>query len=38
MTSIAREALKTRSTWLGPELLNRDDWIRRLTDDQIADL
>jgi hypothetical protein len=38
MTSIAREALKTRSTWLGPELLNRDDWIRRLTADQIADL
>ena len=38
MTSIARETLKTRSTWLGPELLNHGDWIRRLTADQIDDL
>ena len=38
MTSIAREALKTRSTWLGPDLLNHDDWVRRLGADQISDL
>ncbi len=39
MTSIARDALKTRSTWLGPELLTtQDDWIRRLNVFQIADL
>ena len=36
MTSIARDALKTRSTWLGPELLTtQDDWIRRLDGFQI---
>jgi hypothetical protein len=39
MTSIAREELKTPSTWLGPELLTtQDDWIRRLTPAQITDL
>ncbi|MBW2280721.1 MAG: TauD/TfdA family dioxygenase [Deltaproteobacteria bacterium] len=38
MTSIAREPLATPSTWLGPELLRSDDWVRRLTLDQVADL
>ena len=38
MTSIARERLATPSTWLGPELLRSDDWVRRLTAAQVVDL
>ena len=38
MTSIAREPLATPSTWLGPELRKSDDWVRRLTPAQVADL
>ncbi len=38
MTSIAREPLSTPSTWHGPELQESDDWIRRLTPDEVADL
>jgi hypothetical protein len=38
MTSIAREALETPSTWLGPELLMSEDWVRRLTPAEIVDL
>jgi hypothetical protein len=38
MTSIAREPLATPSTWLGPELLRSDDWVRRLTPGEVIDL
>ena len=38
MTSIAREPLATPSTWLGPALKNSDDWVRRLTPEQVVDL
>jgi hypothetical protein len=38
MTLIAREPLETPSTWLGPELMTNDDWIRRLATEQVADL
>ena len=38
MTSIAREPLKTPSTWLGPELMSNDDWVRRLTPRQVDDV
>jgi hypothetical protein len=38
MTSIAREPLATPSTWLGPELRETEDWVRRLTPEQLADL
>jgi len=38
MNAIAQKPLETPSTWLGPELLEKDDWIRRLTPDQILDL
>jgi hypothetical protein len=35
---IALDALATPSTWLGPELLRNDDWVRRLTPGQVMDL
>ncbi|MEN8182401.1 MAG: hypothetical protein ABFS46_07680 [Myxococcota bacterium] len=35
MTSIAREPLATPSTWLGPELLRSDDWVRRPHDTSV---
>ncbi|MFV1979001.1 MAG: TauD/TfdA family dioxygenase, partial [Myxococcota bacterium] len=38
MNSIAREPIQTPSTWLGPELLVTDDWVRRLTPAEIIDL
>ncbi len=38
MTSIARKPLATPSTWLGPALLRSDDWVRRLTPEQVTDL
>lgn len=38
IAGIAREPLETPSTWLGPELRTNDDWNRRLTPEQIADL
>ncbi len=38
IAGIAREPLETLSTWLGPELRTNDDWNRRLTLEQTADL
>lgn len=35
---IAFEPLETPSTWQGPELVLDDDWIRRLSFEEIADL
>jgi len=31
VTSIARKPLETPATWRGPDLLESDDWIHRLT-------
>jgi len=39
MTEILREPVTTSATWLGPELQERpDEWIHRLTRDEVADL
>ena len=36
MTGICREALKTPATWRGPELQQSNDWVHRLTADEVA--
>jgi hypothetical protein len=36
--SVAREPLRTRAAWRGCELAERDDWIVRLGDAQLAEL
>ncbi len=38
MSEIRREPLKTPATWRGPEIQHSDDWLHRLTPDQLADL
>ncbi len=38
MTEICREPLKTPATWRGPKLRGSDDWLHRLTPDEVADL
>jgi hypothetical protein len=38
VTSIAREPLETPATWRGPELLESDDWIHRLTSAEVEDI
>jgi len=38
MTAIARQLLATASTWLGPDLIGSDDWVRRLSGAEVDDL
>jgi hypothetical protein len=36
--TIAREPIRARSTWHGPQLAGSEDWIHRLTPREVADL